>query len=256
MSFKICIYADSETAYQHCLNKIPTKKKADVLFCHSQMNSRLNVILSNHDKWILFIDSDCEISEEILLKIETVSELESKNHVYCGQYINPKPSRYLQQVHNFIANTWIQANFYVNEPVFVGGAFLIFSDAQISAELQREWGRQQHNLFWGAEDKWLSQVLIKAGFRFKYAKWLLINHHTTSRWKHFFRRAFLQGYHDSKANLILKSDRFNLSKMNYWFLKLVSTNWLFHPAVGIHFFVLMMGKLIRQIHQLNNLKPS
>lgn len=248
MTFSIVIFAHSENDFNHCKNQFLASTNQqheqgtydEIFYCDSKKNSRLNFIKAHPNKWLLFLDSDCEISEKTL---QLIKSLQINNHkVLGGRYLNPMLASYLQKGHNFIANTWLTSSYRSENKnkKLLGGAFLIYTDPWKINKIT-----EPKKLFWGAEDKLLSEQLLEVGFDLKFLDSFEVIHHTSKELKHFFKRAWLQGYNDHFAEV--KPNEKEKLEIKYWLSELARTGLWLAPAILVHFLILQSGKLFQKI---------
>lgn len=224
----IGIFAQTEQEYKIAVSLNQSRIQHERFeWFDSTRSSRLKYINQNPKTWILFIDSDCVVPQEVIEYINNLSRtLDHKNRVFSGGYLNPSPSKYLQKVHNHIANIWVEQSV----KRFLGGVFLIYSNSYFSESEINEC------FFWGGEDECLANILNRHNFIFKKDPKVQVYHYTSNQFVHFVRRAFLHG----------------LKKTNYKKEQLISINKLFFscknyvmlPGVLFHYLILGAGLLV------------
>lgn len=245
MNLAIIIFAHSEDDFVKAKGLLEDDGHVEskIHFCNSGQISRLNFLKNHPDEWLLFLDSDCLISKEILQSLENTNN--DKQIVLAGKYLNPPSSTYLQRAHNFVANTWLFSSYRPNKAKkLLGGAFLIYSDKEKLNNIT-----EIKELFWGAEDKLLSQQLLSAGYKLKFEPKFEVTHHTSKKLKHFVRRAWLQGYNDHFGQGRRQKE---ILDINYWLFELATTNPLLAPAVLVHFLILQLGKWFQKVRPLRS----
>ena len=194
-------HLDSKTDYFYDEDKL-------TLSLNSRKHHRSQTFFLYPGQWLLFLDHDCELSEEIFYRIQ--NELNSLNHstVYAGFYQNPEKSSLLQRTHNFICNVWLKKHLVnLKSERFLGGFFLLHSNEKLIefAKLQ-----SQQQLFWGAEDDILAKTLVqKYSYNIQLCPEWFVTHNTTKSFNHFVRRAFWQGWNKAKY---LKDEGRNIKK--------------------------------------------
>ena len=243
--YKIVVYAFDESSFN--INKILLEKlnitSDSVIWCKSSIETRSSLINKNLNTWLLFLDHDCRINQNILELVAQVileKDFEKKpmlNMVYSGQYKNSNTSNYLQKTHNFIANTWLKQS-YISarySKLILGGVFLIFSTQKIIKEGEL--------LFWGAEDKKLAYVLNEMNYLIVPLEGLEVLHETNATLKHFIKRAYLHGKNEIKY--INKCQ----NKINYyfWIRKIGFANLNLLPLILLHFCIQRVALIVQKI---------
>lgn len=240
----VVIFASDESQFEIQRRALSLKgvPPETVHWLNSKVNSRGRYINENLNKWLLFVDHDCVLSEENLKWAAAVmNSTNLQAWVYAGLYANPVPATPLQKVHNFIANTWLEGSYREGcaLKLVLGGAFLIFSAKEIP--------NQSQVLFWGAEDKWLAYCLNKAKYNFTLASDLRILHQTSSSFKHFLRRAYLHGKNES---LYLNGQK-NEFSFSYWLRKIDFADLHSVLLILLHFSVQRAAQLFQKILRSN-----
>lgn len=214
-----------------------------ILWCDSGALTRTSFINENLNTWLLFLDHDCILKQEVLEKIKTVlcKDPVPQDRVFSGLYLNSATASYMQKVHNFIANTWLEQSFSFDacNKLLLGGAFLIFNTKKIETDV--------NDLFWGAEDKLLSYELNSLGYQFVLLKEFRIIHDTSASLYHFIKRAWLHGINEVRY---LKSEN---NKINYlfWIRKIGFVNLHLLPLILLHFCIQKGALLIQRALPLN-----
>lgn len=200
------------------------------------------MVTANPNKWLLFIDSDCELQAEVFHFIKNTTIELGPEIILAGLYLNPKPAFYFQKVQNWIANAWLRQSKNKN---FLGGLFLIFSDHE---KKPTESQLQQH--FWGGEDKWLAEVLQQIGYKISLEEKIVVVHHTSKLFSHFLKRAWLHGRNE--VRYLDYRIRFpNLITYRHWIQKIERSDWHLIPAIGAHFAIQKLAKLTQAFLRWN-----
>lgn len=248
MNFSIVVFSHSEDDFVKAKSRLECHgiTKENIHFCNSKITTRLAFIKKQPNRWLLFLDSDCEISPETVVVLKSHAEKKQTEKIFVGIYSNPQWASYLQKVHNFIANTWLQSSyeFTTQKRKLLGGAFFIFVDQE---KLKNT--NEPEQLFWGAEDKFLSQQLLKISYDLRCEPKFKVTHYTSKKLNHFIRRAWLQGYND---HFVVNSDAKEKLEINYWLSELAKTNLWLTPAVLVHFLILQSGKLFQKVRPQRN----
>lgn len=201
----------------------------------------------------MFLDSDCFLTPESLHYLEKnlgnrenaqPSEL---SYCLCGHYLNPENASYLQKVHNFIANTWLQHSYAVagQLPMLLGGCFAIHLSSKLNIEEPRP-------LFWGAEDKVLALELYKKRVLLSYQPHISVTHRTNSDWSRWLRKAWLHGINEVKYCFDQNQPISGL----FWIRKIGFSNLNLLPAVLTHFFVQRAAMLFQIVRQTSKKRRS
>lgn len=241
--FKFILFCSQEKQFhilrQHLLSLgIDTKH---ILHANSNLHTRIQFINQNIDTFLFFLDHDCLPTLTSLEIFETIrNENENnKNIVVTGFYENPRNAHYLQKIHNFIANNWLEISYQtpVHASFLLGGVFVIKAN-----ELLVDSGL---NHFWGAEDKYLSELFHKQNFNFVCEPKLKVIHNTSAKWSHFFNRAWLHGVND----VVYTSSYLPSNRYLYWLKKIDYSNLYLMPLILLHFCIQKMAKLFQTIRQ-------
>lgn len=253
----LSIFAKSIRDFELCQKKVNfiDEKKVQLIFCDSNTKDRSDIILQFPNRWLLFIDADCIPTVEAIKKIyDFISTASGADFsmILVGRYLDPVKSNYLQKGHNFIANVWVQSYVYPNstEIPLLGGIFCLFSDPQKTAQLKRA------DKKWGGEDKRLGNNLRYCGYSLSFSSELEVIHETSRNFFHFFRRAFLHGFNETKVKkpLIKNQSRITFAKkVSFWFSEIHRTGLVLAPVVLLHFLILALGKLAQLILRRNTL---
>ncbi len=237
---------------QSKLDIIHTALNIKILHCNSRSESRLNFLQRNLNKWILFLDADCELTDAGSRRIISLTESyhsRKSGVVYTGYYENCHDLTYLQKVHNFIANCWLLSSFDVSrtglEPrtFLLGGIFLLYADSEKISSVQLDLSS-----FWGAEDKILSQKLLEVGYQIQFCSQLKVIHRTADSWVHFFKRAYFHGFNDPQVMTQISEIK---SKIQFWSSEFRRSHLIFLPAIGLHFLFLGLGKSLQLFRPKN-----
>ena len=219
----------------------------NVIFADSSVKSREQIIAENRQNWLLFLDHDCEITEETLKIAKKISDSVSKDpqnkksFLIAGMYKNPPGAGLLQRSHNFIANTWLLQAYKCQgqRPLLLGGIFMVFaSNESWQADL---------TVRWGAEDKLMAYHLRDAGFEFTLSEDLQVFHLTNASFKHFLKRAYLHGVND----ILLISKNENRFKFSYWLREIGFANLPLVPLILLHFCIQKAAKQVQIVRQMN-----
>lgn len=241
---KIFVYSSSVTKYKN--NILCSIKPDDIVFCDSNCISRESAIYSNPNQWILFVDDDCIVEDDLFNHVKSIIQKSPnpRDLVYSGVYKNSNEANYIQRVHNFVANLWCQSSYAngSNYPYILGGIFLVHAT-------DKKFSFDQKKQFWGAEDKLMSINLKDNGFVILRDESLQVTHLTNKSFLHFLKRAWLHGINEVKY---LK--KFN-NVINYQFLirNIGFANIHYVPLVGVHFFVQKLAILFQKVRQLSKL---
>ena len=247
--FKIVVFCSNrDTFLKICENLIKLGiLYEDIIFADSGFKNREQIIAENRRQWLLFVDHDCELTEEVLNIAKKFSHAAFENsksqrsQVVAGLYKNRLGSNIFQLAHNFIANTWVRQSYkYQGQPpLMLGGIFMVFCSLETwEADI---------SIRWGAEDKLMAYHLRDAGFDFMLCEELQVYHSTNPSLKHFLRRAFLHGIND--VMLIPKNE--NQFKISYWLREIGFANWPLVPLILLHFCIQKVAKLIQTVRQMN-----
>lgn len=245
------IYAHDEASFlsrQKLILKLAPQ--ASIHWGCSAEQTRLEVLLRLPDRWILALDCDCQPTVEVLCMISTLANKldQQKRLIVGGVYLNPSRARYLQKVHNLIANLWVQQSYIGpnRRPYFLGGVFLInTSGLQSNENLQ---------LFWGAEDQQLAQDLKMQGYHITINADLTVVHHTASSLQHFFRRAWLHGIH--QPTFTKHPAQAIWPQYSFWIKRVLRANLTLLPAVLMHFAIQKGARLTQKVLRLHKPTPS
>lgn len=272
--------SDFENRRQQLLKILTTGQQVAIGWVDSTQETRLQALQKKNNQWCLFIDSDCELSSEVLQRILMQVKAHPKDdwddpygrteQIGAGLYRNPLQATPLQRAHNLIANFWVQQSENKPKKNFLGGLFLIYADsgkfktaAQSTSSIMQQMTLQASSrdsskasskkLFWGAEDKQLAYVLQSAGYHIQVQKELFVIHHTSNRWRHFFKRAWAHGVND--VDFIRENFKWqNPVNYFYWLQKIEMSDWPLIPLVALHFAIQKTAKLARTVLRANNLK--
>lgn len=235
---KIGIYCIDQDSFQKIKNEI--QYPWDVQWFDALKASRLYYVNQNPGQWILFLDHDCRLPEKTLQWLQEFMSKKSENttnQVISGCYCDPVNAKYLQKVHNYLANSWLLQN---SQSRLLGGAFLVYSNVRFSNE------EMQQNHFWGGEDQHLACLLVRAEFNLNYESLFCVEHQTSSAIKHFLKRALIHGRHWEKEQIKFKNLKLKRSyftrKLSYW------------PGIGLHFLFFSIGRLFAQARPVRRLK--
>ena len=244
MSFTTVVYASDEASYLMSRDGLKAIGIDTVVWCDARKYSRIDVINQNLNTWLLFLDHDCSLSAESFRLIQQVAERNPGHSVvFAGVYSNLKNSSYLQRVHNFIANSWLQQSYAQpkQNKLVLGGAFLAFAMHEIKID---------HKIFWGAEDKFLSYQFSNMNFKINLLNEFSVLHNTSRSIKHFVRRAYLHGKNDI---MYISEDK---NKINYlfWIRKIGFANLNLLPLITCHFCIQRSAELIQKIRLLSSIK--
>lgn len=238
MNFKVVVYSGDAFQYakaETALLSIGLDKQS-VIRCNSGQESRQDVINNNPNCWLFFLDSDCYLDKDTILLVDKLTSLKSEIAlVHCGYYNNPLESSYMQRLHNFMANTWLEESAQDPEKNYLlGGVFLIYTKTPIMIN--------EKNNFWGAEDKKLALDLKQCGYQLNYNKDIRVEHRTSKSILHFLRRSYLHGKNE-KFFLEYKKTEINY---RFWIDKIGFANLHFLPLVLLHFCIQKMAKLFQK----------
>lgn len=244
--FKVIIYTTDEKIFlsrQAQLIDLGLESN-QVIHANSDQTTRLEVINSNLNQWLFFMDHDCYLDRVTIKKIKdfVLKKNDFYNIVVAGLYKNPDQAKAMQQAHNFIANHWVMSSFEANDSknrYIVGGSFLIKANNKIHVD--------ELDNFWGAEDKYLSIVLKNSDFKFYLEKDILVTHATNPRFWHFIKRSYLHGKNDI---LYLKQKKNNTNYL-YWLKNIDFSNLNLVFLVLLHFLTLQLARNIQKIRQMS-----
>lgn len=238
--FKIAIYASGEESFQKTAGELQILgfTREALYFADSRKQTRLSAINQNVGQWILFIDHDCVLSASMRREVDKLIQRydESGTVVLAGLYENPVPATRLQRAHNWIANKWLELSFQdLNQPVILGGCFLIRTKNSISGVLPQD--------MWGAEDKLLARLLHENGVSFFFHPELKMKHNTSKDWLHFFRRAWLHGQNDSVGD----EKKTIGHRYSAWLKKIASADFDLTALILLHFCIQKTAKQVQQV---------
>ncbi len=242
--FKVAVYASNDESFQKTAAQLQITgfEKNVLYFADSRQQTRLDVINQNVGQWVLFIDHDCALSpltRDALVRLTHRYE-EAGAVVLAGLYENPVPSTRLQRAHNWIANTWLELSFQqLNQPVILGGCFLIRTNNSISGVLPQD--------MWGAEDKLLARLLNENAVSFFFHPEIKMKHNTSKGWMHFFRRAWLHGQNDL-TNFVEET---NGHRYSAWLKKIASADLDLTALILLHFCIQKTAKQVQQVLRTN-----
>lgn len=241
---KVFVYSSSSSKFRN--NIVSSFKNVDIIFCNSNKITREEAIYSNPNQWILFVDDDCVVDDDLIKKAKELIQQAPQytDVVYSGTYKNSKDASYIQRAHNFIANLWCAASYSNNSayPFILGGIFLVHAT-------KRDYSLIFSERFWGAEDKLMSINLKNNGFLILKAENFEVIHSTNSSFSHFIRRAWLHGVNEVKYLEKHKNTR------SYQFLigNIGVVNMYFAPLILLHFFVQRIAMQFQKVRQLSRL---
>lgn len=239
MSFSVVVYASSEASYLRSGEYLEKAGIDSVIWCDANKYSRIEVINQYLNEWLLFLDHDCSLtSEHIKLVRQATEKNPDHSTVLAGIYSNLNNSSYLQRVHNFIANTWLQQSYERpgQNKLVLGGAFLVFATQEIKID---------HKIFWGAEDKFLSYQFANMNFIINLLDGFTVLHDTSRSLKHFIRRAYLHG----KNDIMYISDDNNKISFLFWIRKIGFANLNLLPLIACHFCIQRSAELIQRVRR-------
>ena len=247
--FKIVIFASESAVFAERKAELIglTVPALSILWCDSSKQSRGEFISGNVGLWLLFLDHDCFVTPETLKKIASLireqaqAQVQIGDVVISGRYLNSKTAGYLQQGHNFIANTWLEQSYAIDSQnsLILGGVFLI--------HCLKEPVFNQKESFWGAEDKMLSYELTAQGFSVKFSESFGVRHETTGTLKHFLKRAYLHGKNEAKYF----SNNNNKISYRFWIQKIGFANANLLPLILLHFCTQRAGLWFQKARQVN-----
>lgn len=273
--FSICIYAHSESAFNECSKRIQAlglPKPLSIFWCDSRSMSREQFFLQRPFRWMLFVDADCQLRLDMLnqmaVRLELYAKLrgESTAQILTGCYENLKESKYLQRVHNLIANLWVK-KFYKQKctnKAFLGGVFLVYHELEADHVCSRkEIALGQY--LWGGEEERLARVLRQSPFSFVFNldEDLAVVHLCSYRMSHFLKRAWVHGINkvkyqdlqqqDASLNEFAYSESLILN-LFYFFKNIYFRDLFLLPGVVLHFSVQKAGWLFQKVRQLHSIK--
>lgn len=231
------IVAQTQREFSRCAAELPESYQATAIWCDPVQKSRAEIINAHSETWLFFLDHDCALPLPAIDEARAIitRNPEVRSGIVCtGRYLNPARARLLQRFQNFVANTWLESSYRSAQPFVLGGVFLVYKNH--SANLKTPAAN-----FWGAEDKLLSYAMADAGMKFIDAPQLQVVHHTSSSWRHFFRRAYLHGVHD--AQYIGKK---NEVSYRFWICKIGVANLNLLPLIALHFCIQRAAILIQK----------
>lgn len=216
--------------------------KSQITFCDSRQVARQAAFL--HREWLMFLDADCFLTANSIqyLEKEIKNKLPQSSCCMAGQYLDPEGASYLQKVHNFIANTWLQHSYFASgrTPMLLGGCFAIYFSEKFPAN-------DSLTLFWGAEDRYLALELLKAEVTLAHQPLISAIHRTNGQWAHLLRKAWLHGINEVKYC----SEEDQRISVLFWIRKIGFSNLNLLPAILIHFCVQKGAMLFQRVRQMN-----
>jgi hypothetical protein len=242
-NFKIVIYALKQDSFLRSEKEIRNCGfSGELLWCNSGLQTRSDLINEHLNTWLFFIDHDCQLHSSTLPQIENIIKNVTReiDCVFSGRYLNDKNASYLQRVHNFVANTWLEQSFEGSSlnPLLLGGVFLIFASRKTKS----------HPLLWGAEDKLLAYQLKQENFDIKYCAQLQLLHGTARSFGHFVKRAWSHGVHEE----IYFSSKTAPLNWSFWIRKLGSEDLRFLPAILLHFCIQRVARSVQKIRHTSS----
>lgn len=198
--------------------------------------SRENELQKSEAAWVLFLDEDCELPDNLyLLRAQEIIDQSPTSSYFGGFYLSKVNAPYSVKAYNQLCNAWV-LNSQSKKSTYnlLGGCLLVRANSV-------RWGIKENPISWGGEDTYMLRKWQESG-RWGCVRSELSVYHCPEKqtFKKLKSRAYVHGQHRYIYNLGTKSISsegvtYALKNIKYW------------PVWFAHFAYVAAGSTVQKI---------